>query len=242
MKKHALILGLLGVLGATGASAATLLSENFDGIGAGTTPPTGWSLLSVAGTNTTWGAGGIALTGVTTSTTTGLTTNDAPTSNNNNGYNALGASGLTGDRCIATAPTGNAGLVIESLSVANTLGGSITSFNISYDENPGYWLFYTLDAGTTWNNVSSLNPTLTNVPNTAGTTNISGTSITLSSAWLAGSSMRLRWVDDNGLASSPDQILGLDNVVLTAAAVPEPASWSMLAVGALALVARRRRI
>lgn len=199
-------------------------SQNFDSMGAGgTTPPAGWSLLSAAGDSNTWGT--ISLTGVTMNSTTGLTANDNPTGNNTNGYNALGVSG----RCIATAPTGNAGSVIQ-FQLQNTSGADFISFDINYDIKrftaagaaetvPGYWLFYSLDA-TNWTNVSALNPTLTNVPNTVGTTSIPLSTVTLSSSWLNGSTLSLRWADDNSSASSPDQILGLDNVTLNAVSLP----------------------
>ena len=259
MKKSALTLDVCAVLFAAGGLAQAIdITQNFDAMGAGTTPPAGWSILTAAGGNSTWTAAiPITQTGVAMTTVTPLTLNDAPSANNNNGYNALGVSGLAGDRLIATAPTGIAGAAIQSQPFLNNSGGNLLSFDISYDikrftvgagasgtppgadELPGYWLFYSLD-GTTWNNVAALNPTLANVPNTVGITSIPTTTVTLSSAWANGSNLSLRWVDDNGIASSPDQIIGLDNVHLTTA-VPEPATWSLLAVGALVLIARRRK-
>jgi len=237
---------------AGGLAQAIDITQNFDAMGNGTTPPAGWSILTAAGGNSTWTAAiPITQTGVAMTTVSPLTLNDAPSANNNNGYNALGASGLAGDRLIATAPTGNAGVAIQSQPFLNDSGGNLLSFDISYDikrfnaptagveELPGFWLFYSLD-GTTWNNVAALNPTLANVPNSVGITSIPTTTVTLSSAWANGGNLSLRWVDDNAIAASPDQIIGLDNVHLTTA-VPEPATWSLLAVGALALIARRRK-
>jgi hypothetical protein len=201
-------------------------TENFDSMGGTTTLPAGWSfLVAASGDKNTWTASApIVQTGVSMNAGTGLTLNDAPTASNNNGYNALGASGLTGDRCITTAPTGIAGVGIQSAPIPNTSGAAITSFDISYDikrftvgsagaeELPGFWLFYSVDAGTTWTNVVALNPTLTNVPNTVGVTNIPTTTVTLSTPWANGANLLLRWVDDNAVTPSPDQIVGLDNV------------------------------
>ncbi|MCX6924497.1 MAG: PEP-CTERM sorting domain-containing protein [Verrucomicrobia bacterium] len=256
MKKYALTLGLWVVLFVTNGLAQTInFTQNFDSMGTGTTAPAGWSVLvATASGNSFWSSTApITQTGVTMNPGTGLTLNNAPTANNNNGYNALGASALATDHCIATAPTSIAGVAIQYSSLVNNSGSSLNSFDISYDikrftagsagadELPGYWLFYSLD-GTTWNNVAALNPTLANVPNTVGVTSIATTTVTLASPWVNGGSLSLRWVDDNGIASSPDQILGLDNVHLSAGTgpVPEPASWSLLALGALAFIARRR--
>jgi len=262
MKSFVLILSVCLVLCATGAMAGTIsVTENFDGMAAGTTPPSGWSVLNQASGSpndkTLWTASNpIVQTGVTMNTVTPLTPNDSPTGNNNNGYNALGASGLTGDRCIATAPTGIASVAIQSPALLNTSGGAVSSFNISYDikrftagsagadELPGYWLFYSLD-NTNWTNVSALNPTLSNVPNSVGLTNIPSTSVSLSAPWAILSPLYLRWVDDNGIPSSPDQIIGLDNVHLTAESVPEPTTISLALAGLVGLVFtayRRRRV
>ena len=54
------------------------------------------------------------------------------------------------------------------------------------------------------------------VPNTVGVTNVPTTAFNLSSPWNVGSNLLLRWVDDNGDAPSPDQILGLNNVSIMA--------------------------
>lgn len=56
-----------------------------------------------------------------------------------------------------------------------------------------------------------------NVPNTTGVTTVLPTSFSLSSTWLNGATLLLRWVDDNAVTPSPDQIIGLDNVTLSSA-------------------------
>ena len=208
-------------------------AENFDGMGTGTAVPAGWSFLNQASGSpndkTLWViANPIVQTGVTMNPVTPLTRNDAPTANNNNGYNALGASGQTGDRCIASAPTTIASLGIQAPPVTNNTGSAVAAINLSYDikrftaggsadELLGFWLFYSVDNGTTWYNVTALNPTVANVPNTVGITSIVATNIVLSAPWASGGTLLLRWVDDNGIPS-PDQIIGLDNVHLTTAA------------------------
>ena len=222
-------------------TAPLAFSENFDSMGtAGTTPPAGWSIKNgeaTTSTNATWTDSipivANAATGSVKSMVAAagaLTVNNAPTANQNNGYNAQGASST--DRVIATAPTSVSGMAIQ-WQVTNTSANIVTALRIGYDtrrylavatanELPGYQLFYSLDSGTTWTNVAALNPTISGsgvqVPNTVGVTTVSPTDFTLSSGWAVGAPLQLRWVDDNAVATSPDQIIGLDNVTLTAAA------------------------
>lgn len=257
-------------------------SENFDSMGAaGTAPPSGWQVYSIAGASNTWinstgsnstpavGAipNGAAVAGGTASA--GLVVNDNPTVNQVNGFNALGASGAAGDRGIATAPTGNAGSVIELL-LTNGTAGPLSSLVVSYDlrryqagadnatrtpgagipegsdELPGYWLFYSLDNGATYTAVNSLIPvgagpsTQPIVPNTVGVTNVSNAAFGLSSSWNVGSNLLLRWVDDNAIDPSPDEIIGIDNVRV----VPEPSSALLAIIASLAAggIIRRRSV
>jgi hypothetical protein len=195
---------------------------------------------------------GAAVAGGTASA--GLVANNNPTANQNNGYNATGASGATSDRGIATAPTGIAGSTIELLLTNGTLN-PISGLTVSYDlrryqvgadaagrspptgipegsdELPGYWLFYSLDNGATYTAVDSLIPVGAGpspqpiVPNTVGLTSVSNTSFALSGAWNAASNLLLRWVDDNAIDPSPDEIIGIDNVSV---AIPEPSSLAAI--------------
>jgi hypothetical protein len=181
----------------------------------------------------------------------GLVVNNNPTGSQINGYNALGASGAAGDRGIATAPTGIAGNAIQ-LQITNNSGVPVTDLLLSYDmrryrvggddagrnppagipqgseELPGYSLFYSLDNGANYTAFNSLIPVgegpTTNpiVPNTLGVTSVADAAVSLDAPWTPGSNLFLRWVDDNAIDPSPDEIIGLDNVSLTA--VPEPAS------------------
>jgi hypothetical protein len=160
-----------------------------------------------------------------------LTVNNAPTANQNNGYNAQGATST--DRVIATAPTSVSGMAIQ-WQLSNTGASIITALRIGYDirrytapasanELPGYQLFYSLDNGTSWIGVPALNPTISGVgvqvPNSIGVTTVAPTDFTLSSGWAPAATLLLRWVDDNAVATSPDQIIGLDNVTLLPAAL-----------------------
>jgi hypothetical protein len=143
---------------------------------------------------------------------------------NNNGYNAA-TSAARNDRSLTTAPTGIAGSVLE-LQLRNNTGVSLTALAASYDirrftvgaggadELPGYWLFYSLDGGNTFTNVSQLNPDINSVPNTVGVSPMAA-QFDLSAPLTDGSLIIFRWVDDNGIAPSPDQIIGLDNVSIT---------------------------
>ncbi len=219
-------------------SFVSAVAENFDSMGTGTSFLLGWSIKNGnAGTYSTWtnaipisgtGTGGLASMIATTGV---LTFNNAPSATNVNGYNAQGAT--VADRVLATSPTIVSGVAIQ-LQLTNNSGASISGLKVGYDirrymvaatanELPGYALFYSLDNGATWSNVSSLNPTLAGagiqVPTTIGVTTVPVTDITLGAAWAANSDLLLRWVDDNAVATSPDQIIGLDNVSITAVTV-----------------------
>ena len=210
------------------------MTENFDAMGTGTGFLLGWSMKNGAsgGSNSTWDnttgilSAGVATMVATTGTLTYNNTTNGPAATNVDGYNLRGNSDT--DRALGTSPTGVAGVAIQA-QLSNNSGSAITGMQISYDirryvavatanELPGYWLFYSLDGGTTWTSVSSLNPTLSGagiqVPNTLGTTSVPLTAFNLSSVWNPGADLLLRWVDDNAVATSPDHIHALDNVTI----------------------------
>ncbi|MGC3989262.1 MAG: PEP-CTERM sorting domain-containing protein [Chthoniobacteraceae bacterium] len=207
------------------------------------------------------------IAGATAASST-LTAGVASTQKGAAGYN-FSDSTTTSNRALGSSPSGNA-MTLLQLTLTNTTGDALTDFNVSYDirrftttttnnstytggpysgveELPGYWLWYSLDSGATWTNVSALNPTLSGtsgvvVPNTVGTTSVPTTDVSLSSAWANGSTLLLRWSDDNAQSPSPDQLIGLDNVVLTTTAAPEPTSAAMLGLGLLGFLRRRRPV
>lgn len=167
------------------------------------------------------------------------------------------------DRSLGSSPTGDAANELQ-LTLTNSTGASVSSIAVSYDvrrfsttmdnnnyntspdfnqeEFPGFWLFYSLDNGANWTNVSDLNTSVAGpggivVPNTIGVTSVPSTLVSLSSAWTNGSNLLLRWFDDNAQSPSPDQYIGLDNVNIT----PEPASLGLMLAGAVPLLRRRRQ-
>ncbi len=206
--------------------------QNFDSMGtAGTAPPTGWSFYgALGGSGSTWtnatGIAASAIGGGTLNNTLTATTTFTGLSNTA-GYNyALSTS--TSDRAIGTSPTTGQGVVWQ-LAITNGTGAAISTVRLSYDIRlftapstanslPGYWLFASTDGGATWANVSALNPALSGgvvvVPNTTGVTLVTSAVFTLPTAWNPTATLRLRWVDDNATETSPDQIIGLDNVRL----------------------------
>lgn len=210
-------------------------TQNFDAMGTtGTSAPGGWSFYgNLGGSNTTWAtsipaSGSISAATAGTANGTLIVATGSSGTSNTQGYN-LGASGNT-DRALGSSPTSGAGVAIQ-LSLTNTSGAGIGTLRLRYDirrflapasanELPGYWLFYSLDNGTTWTNVAALNPSLTNVPNTVGTSAMVETNLVLASAWTNGANLLFRWIDDNAIQTSPDQIIGLDNVSIAVPGTP----------------------
>jgi hypothetical protein len=230
-------------------------TQNFDSMGtSGTTPPTDWVVYTgnSGTTNTTWtttisgnGANSVASMVAAPTSLTAVTT---PTTTNNNGLNAARTSGTLNDRVLATSPTTVSGAALQLLLTNNT-GSALSGLQVSFEtvrynaastanQLPGYWLFYSLN-NVTWTNVASLNPTSSTVPNTAGFTQTNG-SFNFSTSVASGANFYLRWVDDNAVETSPDQIIGLNNVNI--AAVPEPSMFTgSLAFGAFFSLYRKRK-
>ena len=78
------------------------------------------------------------------------------------------------------------------------------------------------------------------MPNTVGVTNVASTEFAFGSTWNPGSNLFLRWIDDNAVDPSPDEIIGIDNVHV--AGVPEPSTLllaGLAALGATGLTCRR---
>ncbi|PZP31012.1 MAG: hypothetical protein DI603_13870 [Roseateles depolymerans] len=252
------LFSLLALASASALAAdlgSTGYQQDFDAMGtSGSAPPTGWTVLTGnSGTsNSSWttsipamGANSVATLVATSGTLSAVT---LPSGTNNNGFNAALSADATGDRVLATSPTTVSGAALQ-LALTNTTGQSIDQLLIGYDtvrytstatanELPGYWLFYSLD-GASWSNVEALNPTADNLPNTVGVSSFAPTLVSLSAPLAAGQTFWLRWVDDNARQTSPDQIIGLNN--LSISAVPEPGSALLLGAGLVLGALRRRR-
>jgi hypothetical protein len=246
----AVVLALL-MSGRVSAQVASLTAsgfmESFDSMGQdGDTPPNGWSVWTIPGSNTTWqpppvgiGIDPTQMSPELFGTPRGplrawVLPSFGPAATNNNGWN-MASDDTPDDRSLAGGPTGVAGAVLE-LVLSNDSGSDVTALAISYDirsfqvgsggadELPGFWLFYSLDGGVTYTNVSDLNPDNNSVPNTAYNVTHIPMDLTGSPTYVidlsatpltAGSMISFCWVDDNGIASSPDQLIGLDNVTIT---------------------------
>lgn len=210
-------------------------TENFDSMGtSGTTPPQGWSNISVAGGNTAWTNHPIPASGTpsaatnTTVNNTLIATTSFATDSSTQAFN-FAESGSATNRSLGTLPTGNAGNILQ-LRLQNDTGSPLTAINLSYDTRrfstgsgaetaPGYGFFYSTDGGTTWTESSVLRPTISTVPGNVGTSPFGSALITFASI-PNGSEIRLRWIDDNSSTSSPDQAIGLDNLTVSAVYAP----------------------
>jgi hypothetical protein len=235
-------------LAVTGSTAA--LPDGwtaYNGDSGGTTSHSTWLSSSLGGTGIT--ANGSDSVATMKPTTAALTVNNAPTGTSSAGIYALNPFGGSTDHVIVSSPTGADGFAWQ-LALTNTTGAALSSVNVSYDvdrlsvtntsnqstfpsvtvgeELPGLELFYSTN-GSTWANASSFTVTDPAYATTTGVSSFSGT-VNLASAVANGGSLFLRWVDDNGEVSSPDQLLGLNNVSVVP--VPLPAGLPLL-LGAL---------
>jgi len=219
------------------AAAADYYTQNFDGMGTGVTAPPGWYMYYIAG----GGSSSLPPTGTEmASALLGIPAlkvwnqTDTPDAWSQEAVN-MGATSSSTDRLLGTSPTATRGSILH-LDLLNTSGAPINTVSLSYamqvmtgatqTELPGY-SFYYLD-GSTWTPFLGLNQPSTGtafaqfyyttpVPN--------------------GGTMKFRWFDDNDAGSGPDAMLAINDLVVN---IPEPGTLSLLALGALALVFRRR--
>lgn len=253
-------------------------TDNFSELGSSAAMPTGWAVYDgeSATSNETWtsgivanGASGSVQSMVATTTAFQYLNTTTPTYANG-GFNApvsLVTSGAT-NHVLGTDPTGNSGVALQ-LTLTNNTGAALNSLNVRYDivafndgtaqgngnnnqeELPGYELFYSTN-GSTWTNVSDLNPTLSGgtnadgtpipaVPSHAGVTAIPTYTVNLGASVANGSNIELRWVDDNAVYQSPDQDIGITNVAITPVPLPAGLPLFLSALGGLSLFGWRSR-
>ncbi len=214
------------IVNVTSDASLWTYSQNFDSMGTDTAAPAGWSFYGAFGGENSTFTDSIPINTASAGTLNNTLTASSTftTSSNIAGFNFLVPSTAT-DRALGTSPTSGQFVALQ-LSLTNPTGAPLNALRLSYDihrftepstanELPGYALFYSLDNGGTWTNMPAFTPTITNVPNAIGITNITATTFTLSSPWAAGSTLLFRWIDDNATQSGPDQIYGLDNVSIT---------------------------
>jgi len=236
----------------TGADSHSQWTTSIPGsdVGGGTSETITSALLDSAITNSTKNARPYNIAHAATSTDRVLAT--SPTGND----------GIA----IQLSLTNNTGATVNGFNISYDIdkfydGDQQSSIDSSLpigEELPGYQLFYSVNGGA-WTNVAALNPVRTadgihpvipvgtvngngvNGPVDYTVTSISNAFVNLSTAWGAGQTLLLRWVDDNAVNISADQIIGLNNVNI--AAVPEPETYALMmaGLGLIGFAARRRR-
>jgi hypothetical protein len=248
MKKIYAITAATLLAGAFGMQAADY-TQNFDSMGTnGTAAPSGWSMfVSQSGDSTeaAYLTSAEMVTATNGSSTLAIwNQTDSPAEWLNQMANE-GATPTSLNRLLGTSPTGSRGSLIQ-FNLNNTFGKPISIITLSYDmqtmaagvlksgfspgaadELPGY-SFYYLD-GSTWVHFAPLDRT---------TTGTASGVFTLANPVAPGGTLQFRWFDDNAYAYSPDTMYAIDNVSIT---VPEPATLSLLEVGAVVLIAARRK-
>jgi hypothetical protein len=248
---YSIITGII-LVGLSPTASAFVYSQNFDGMGTtGTTPPAGWSMWIIEGSSTSL----VIPTGAEMATALPGDPPDLVVWNQTEASaewfaqaGNMGSSPTDANRLLGTSPNNTRGSILQ-LSLVNNSGAAISSVNLEYDmksmangtlksgfpldstdELPGY-RFYFLD-GSTWVHFNSLdlsNDTLNSVGH-------AGATISYSTPVADGGILEFRWFDDNASAFAPDTMYAIDNVL-----IPEPTTFSLLAVGALALISLRRK-
>ena len=227
--------------------------ESFNGMGTnGTIAPPGWSYWYLEGN----GAEVTAPTGAQMAAAlpgeTSLAVWNQQTEPVTAFYRQMANVGATPeevDRLLGTNPTQNWGDIIQ-LSLPNNSGSAISSVQISYDmevmavgilkaggtatheDLPGY-RFYFLD-GSTWTPFAGLDSSNDELYSTSTTSG----EIHFSTPVPDGGNLQFRWFDDNAGWFTPDWTFAIEHVDVR---VPEPSTLSLLAVGAWALISRRRK-
>lgn len=264
MKKSLFILGLFAVAGSANAVfvyTGGTMSENFDGITSATinnflSPTVG---VQTAVTGSTFEATKVAGSG-----TTGMNFIADAGASNSGALRSLGAAG-SGERALGTLASGTntPGVGVE---IRNGTGLSITSMTISFTQEnwrsstssvntiAAAWGrtgggmtsadFITSAAMTAETNLDLVGPApvATNGPldgNDPLNQALRTHTFTFNTPLAAGDSLFVRWNDFDNVGS--DAALALDNLTVSAVAVPEPATMAALGLGIAALLRRRKK-
>lgn len=235
-------------------SASFTYSQSFDTLAAtgstawvNDTTLSGWSLFRATGTSLTVTAG------------TG--------SSNSGGFYSFGAA-ASSDRALGSVASGGTGTASYALALTNNSGGALNSFTLRFDGEqwrnggataPAVSVAQTLKLeygfGATLAGVSSwtapggsfdfTSPVFGTTAAASGMGNAAGLAAnlggTVATSWAHGSTLWVRWVDIDNTGN--DHGLAIDNVSFSVTAVPEPSSYALLlaGLGAVGLIARRRR-
>jgi hypothetical protein len=239
-----LFLAFAGSLHATPTVFTGSYTNNFNNLGTGgTTLPAGFRAMTLPGANSTYTAASpitpAALAGAVVSGTQTLTvwnSGSAVASSSSSLFNCDSVGNIN-DRALGSDPTGIGAMVVE-LAMTNLTGTNLPGVIFSCDvkclvngtggsgnesaELPGYSFFYSLTGGssaTEWTKVNALS--LGNY--TQGTVSNSGlVAITFPSALTNNGIMYFRWADDNCMATSPDQMLAIDNIGISVNSILVP--------------------
>ena len=220
-------------------SVGTPYSQNFDAIGTSATAslPTGWKIENISTVRLVITAYSLVPNTATANT---LVYNTAMSSTATNGSYNFGGTSAT-DRAVGGISSSSASKSVNMyLQLTNNGASTIGNFTISYDaeryrngSNPaGFSIrFYysTTGSANSWTEVSSFVKSFaTNTDNTGSTTNpletLSLSPSTLSQSLSAGSTIYFAWSYSvtTGITASNAQALGIDNITITANAIPAP--------------------
>lgn len=234
-------------------STTTAVTQNFDGIGTSATAtlPTDWKADKI-----TTGARTVG-TYATAGTATERNGGDSLSSSASNGiYNfGDGAAASATDRSVGGLSSGSAtqsqNTYVQLTAPDQSLDGLQLSYNVekyrSGSNAAGFRiaLFYSTD-GSTWTAAGdSFSTVFAADANNNGFADAPGASATVSGtlnvAIPANSTFYLAWNYSvaSGTTTSNAQALGIDNVSITGV-IPEPASLALVALGGVAMFARRR--
>lgn len=227
-------------------------TQNFDSLSAG--PPSNTSIE--------WIDNSTLLGWYGFSTGAGLVNYRAGTGSSNAGavYSFGEAEGNT-ERALGSVSSGTPTTIRYAARFTNASGSAFDLFSLQYTgeqwRNGGnttaqaLTFEYSTDASSistgTWTAISGLDFTSPIATATAAALNGNlaehrvaiSQNVTLSSNWLAGTDLWIRWTDLNDAGN--DHGLAIDNLSFAARPVPEPATLAALGLGAMAMIRRKRK-